>query len=822
MNYSIEKITKIIKGERLSSPLFHPTIQHLSLDSRQIIFPQNSAFIAIVGEQQDGHKYLSDVYSSGVRCMIVSQKVDASLFEGASLIYVKNTLVALQQLAAFHRAQFSFPIIGITGSNGKTVIKEWLFQLLRKRYNIVRSPKSYNSQVGVPLSILGIEKEHDLGIFEAGISLPKEMAHLEKIISPTIGIFTNIGAAHDEGFSSREEKIQEKIKLFSQSDLIICEDKYSSYFPKKENQKVVCWGTTKAAILQIKNSQSKEKSTAISAFYTKNKTVISIDLPFSDAASIENALHCWLLLLCLGIDNEDIKPLFLRLEPVAMRLELKQGIQQSLLINDSYNSDLTSLAIALRFLEQQSKLPNRVVILSDILQSGKSRQELYQNVAELLSKHQISQLVGIGKEVAILDKFLDKKIAAKYYPNTNDFLSKLEVSSFRDSTILLKGARRFLFEKIATRLEQKTHNTVLEVNLNALLHNLNVYRSYLQSDTKILVMVKASAYGSGSIEVAKLLEYQKVDYLGVAYTDEGVELRKGGIQTPILVLNTEESSFENLLQYNLEPELYSLSQLRSLERFMVAHFNQKIKIHLKLETGMNRLGFEDEEMEEVGRILAKNTQIHVQSAFSHLAGSEASKHDGFSKKQVLRFNEKYKTLCKHLLYKPFRHILNSSGINRFSEYQMDMVRLGIGIYGVDSSQEISAHLRVVNTLKATISQIKTLKKGDTVGYGRYGKIHTPKRSATISIGYADGLLRQAGKGNFNVLVQGQKAPIIGNVCMDMCMIDITQIPSAKEGDEVIIFGEQPKVEDLAKALGTITYEVFTGVSERVKRVYIQE
>jgi len=819
MNYTPTHIATITHGQILQTGNKDLIIRHLLSDSRQIISPQTGIFIALQGEQYNGHLYLQAAYQAGVRCFLISEKDTFQQLPHSSIILVENTLVALQKLATAQRQKFTYPVIGITGSNGKTVVKEWLFQLLRERFHIVRSPKSYNSQVGVPLSVLAMEDTHDLAIFEAGISQLDEMKNLEEIIQPNIGILTNIGAAHDEGFSSKEEKIKEKIELFSNTESVICEWKYARNFEQNTKQKIWTWGREKEADLQILRITKRKKESRISAKWQGQK--IHIILPFQDAASLENVMHCWLVLLTLNIDNQTIANQIKELEQVAMRLELKQGSYSSLIINDSYNSDLTSLKIALRFLEQQSKNLKRTVVLSDILQSGKKSEELYPKVAELLVKYQIDYLVGIGDEIMDLETHLPKNIETSFHKTTADFLTNFTQNNFKESVILLKGARAFTFEKIAARLEQKTHNAVLEVNLNALLHNLKVYRSYLQPETKLLVMVKASAYGSGSMETAKLLEYQQVDYFGVAYADEGTELRKGGIKTPILVLNPEPSTFDQLVRYNLEPEIYSLKQLKELLQFLQAQ-DKKMGIHLKLETGMNRLGFEEENLEELANLLNNSTQIKVLSIFSHLASSDMEDHDNFTKNQVSRFDKNYAAICEMIGYRPFQHILNSSGINRFPQYHKDMVRLGIGIYGVDSSAEISEQLRVVNTLKAVISQIKTLKKGATVGYGRHGKIEAPTRTATVGIGYADGLLRAAGKGKYSFLLHGKHAPIVGNVCMDMCMIDVTDIPEAQEGDSVIIFGENPTAQELAAALGTIPYEVFTNVSQRVKRVYVEE
>ena len=818
MNFSLQNILDITGGKMQAVFDTDIIVRRVLTDSRQIILPSQSIFIALHGEQYDGHDYLGDAAAAGVKYALISDETKAETVPDFSCILVEDTILALQQIAAAHRAKFTYPVIGITGSNGKTVVKEWLFQLLREDYRIVRSPKSYNSQIGVPLSVLEMTEEDNLAIFEAGISQPGEMEKLAAVIQPTIGILTNIGAAHDEGFEDWEEKLQEKMRLFTEAKTIICSC-HNAEFYGRNPAKCLTWGKARYSDLHIYMQRKKGNELRLLGKFNDEKTEIT--LTDSNEAMIENAMTCWLTLLHLGIDRKIITQRLQKPEPLPMRLELKKGGGGSLLVNDAYNSDFTSLRIALRFLEQQSKDLPRTVILSDILQSGVPGKTLYRELAILLKKYDIGKLIGIGEEIRIAANYLPEKTVGKFYPNTADFLTEMRPADFAGQAILLKGARPFTFEKIARRLEQKSHNTVLEVNLNALLHNLRVYRSYLQPETKLLVMVKASAYGSGSIETAKLLEYQRVDYFGVAYADEGVELRKGGIKIPILVLNPEPATFPQLLDYNLEPEIYKLSQLRELDSFL-QNTEQQTGIHLKLETGMNRLGFSEAELPAALEILQNSDRIQVLSAFSHLVGSENPEHDAFSVAQAAQFHKSYNLLTAALGYRPFRHILNSSGISRFPAYHFNMVRLGIGIYGTDGNAAIAKQLRVVNTLKAVISQTKNLHPGDTVGYGRAGKVSTPTRTATIGIGYADGLLRAAGKGNFSVGLHGKRAPIIGNVCMDMCMIDVTHIPQAQAGDEVIIFGADPTAAELAAALGTIVYEVFTNVSERVTRVYVEE
>ncbi len=818
--YDIRKITKVTGGIFLKKKILNASVEHLLFDSRQVSFPTTSLFFAIQGERRDGHDFIQQLYEKGVRNFIVEKKIAIRPFPKANFILVKKSVDALQQLALFHRNQFSLKSIGITGSNGKTIVKEWLLQFLQNDHQVVASPKSYNSQIGVPMSVFLIKKEHTLGIFEAGISTTNEMEFSEKIIQPEIGIFTNIGDAHSEGFKNIEEKLDEKLKLFQNCKTIVfCQD---NEFVNKQMQqfgkaKLFAWSKKGKAKLQIISTSKQKQHTLIEGIFNKKK--ISITIPFTDEASIENAIHCWAVLLFLKKKNTSIAQKIQQLRPVPMRLEIKEGVNNCSIINDSYNADLTALKIALNYLEQQGELNQRTLIISDILQVEMSTKRLYQTIAQLIEDKKISKVIGIGQHVFSLKKYLDRKVKTQFFKTTLDFLKKAQTNNFQNENILLKGARPFEFEKIAERLSKKNHNTVLEIDLNALVLNLNVYNSFLKPKTKLIAMVKASAYGSGSVEVAKLLEFQKVDYLAVAYADEGVELRKAGIQLPILVLNPEEAAFEVLEKQNLEAEIYSLELL---EKF-VHHFSNKkskILIHLKLDTGMRRLGFEEKDLDNLIATLKKNKHIKIQSIFSHLAGSESNEHDNFTKSQVSRFQKMYNKICAGLKIRPMRHILNTSGINRFPQHQMEMVRLGIGLYGIDGSKTIQNQLQKVHTLKATISQIKNITKGETIGYGRKGKAKKAMRIATISIGYADGLMRSAGNGNFSVLIQGKRAHTVGNICMDMCMVDVTEITEAATGDEVIIFGGNPTVEELANVMGTIPYEIFPLISERVKRVYL--
>lgn len=835
--YSSEKIASVVKGTFLLQN-DNTAIEHLLIDSRKIIFPESSLFFAIKSPRNDGHKYLHEVYEKGVRNFVVSEKVDAKKLPKATIIQIENTVRALQQLTAFHRQQFQLPIIGITGSNGKTIVKEWLYQLLEKDFNIVRSPKSYNSQIGVPLSVWQIKPENTLGIFEAGISQTGEMEFLEKIIHPTIGILTNIGQAHDEGFLNVRQKTNEKLILFSDTEILIyCKDYHEinecitniksqikKNDPESKRFSVFTWSKNSAADLQIKKISKQINNTEIEAIF--NGENISISIPFSDDASIENAIHCWALMLYLKYSPPIINERMHLLGKIAMRLELKAGINNCSIINDSYNSDFSSLSIALDFLNQQKQHEKRTVILSDILQSGKDEKNLYSEVAQMIESKGVNNLIGIGKAILKQKKEFasNSNLSAEFFENTDDFLKNISSFSFKDETILLKGARPFEFERIGKFLEQKIHETVLEINLNALAHNLNVYRSILKPSTKIMAMVKAFSYGSGSFEIANQLQFQRVDYLGVAYADEGVELRKRGITLPIMVMNPELRSFETMITYKLEPEIYSLSLLEKFSETVSLSADKSIlpfPIHLELETGMNRLGFEEDDLEILIEKTKNNSLVKIQSVFSHLVGSDESKLDDFTQKQIEKFEKMSKKIIQQLKYPVLRHILNSSGISRFPKTQMEMVRLGIGLYGI-AGLAMKNRLQNVSTLKTTVSQIKIISAKESVGYNRMCVAKKEMKIATVAIGYADGLSRRLSNGNGKMLVNGKLVPIVGNVCMDMCMLDVTEINEITEGDEVIVFGENPTIHDLAKWAETIPYEILTGISQRVKRVYYQE
>lgn len=832
--YNAESISKVLKGELLQHTGF-PEIEHILLDSRKLIFPETTLFIPLVSARRNAHQYMEALYQKGVSNFVVSEPVKMEDFPNANIILVKDTLQALHTLVASHRQQFGIPVIGITGSNGKTIVKEWLYQLLEKDYNIVRSPKSYNSQTGVPLSVWQMKAEHQLALFEAGISQPGEMENLEKIIRPTIGIFTNIGEAHNEGFLNIRQKINEKLILFAKSDMLIyskdylalneCVLHFHSQVGKKDNQsglQLFTWSRKTDADLRIISVDKNQNHTRIDALYKKEPLYIRI--PFMDEGSIENAIHCWALMLYLGNTQSLIQQRMDQLGNIAMRLELKQGINNCSVINDSYNSDLGSLTIALDFLQQQQQHPVRTVILSDILQSGKSDASLYEEVASLLQQKGISRLIGIGRNISREKKVFQRleDLKSQFFPTTEEFIQQFNQQNFQHETILVKGARIFEFERIGRLLEQKVHQTILEINLSAITRNVKQFQALLKPGTRLMAMVKAFSYGSGSFEIANLLQFHGVDYLAVAYADEGVELRRAGISLPIMVMNPEPGSFDAILQWNLEPEIYSMQLLQQFEEEVRVAGKTAFPIHIKLDTGMHRLGFEQKDIAALARVLTENGQFRVLSIFSHLASSENPAQDELTRKQGRLFFDMSHELQKALGYTVIRHIANSSAIHRHPGLHLDMVRLGIGMYGFDNNPDMQEKLHPVNNLKTTVAQVKHLQPGDTVGYGARWAAKEPAVIATVRIGYADGYPRCLSNGNGKMLVHGKLAPVAGVVAMDMVMLDVTDIPGVEAGDEVIVFGRDLPVQQLAAWAGTIPYEILTGISQRVKRVYFEE
>jgi Alr-MurF fusion protein len=823
--YTFQNIARIINAE--DAKINDTTIEHLLLDSRKVHSPGTSLFFAIKGTRRDGHQFIPELYTKGVRSFVVSQIIETVLYPEAGFLFVNDTLEALQLLAAHHRQQFNIPVIGITGSNGKTIVKEWLYQMLQDDYNIVRSPKSYNSQIGVPLSVWQMNEQNTLAIFEAGISQQGEMLKLEKMIRPTIGVLTNIGEAHSEGFLDKDHKFREKLTLFKNSNILI--GKETDFVHRSgvretldmfnDSLQVLTWGESKNEF----TIGLIEKKETHSAFIIGAQL---IEIPFSDDASIENAITCYCVLRELLITPEVIAQRMLRLQPVNMRLELKKGTNNCSLINDSYSTDLSSLEIALNFLAQQSAGATKTVILSDFLQSSVPDDQLYDRVIESLIKHHIKRFIGIGNRISTFTrKYLsERKIELKVelFTDTADFLKHFRPSQFKDEVILIKGARIFAFEQIVQQLEQKAHQTLLEINLNAISHNLKEYQNIIPPSTKVMAMVKAFAYGSGGAEIAGILQYHKVDYLGVAYADEGVELRKAGITIPIMVMNPDENAFEAIVENNLEPEIYSFELLQTFDRYLQQSGLQQYPVHIEIETGMNRLGFAIGDIEKLCQSLLATSSFKVQSVFTHLAASEEPAADEFTLQQFTLFSSATKELEKKLGYFFIKHVANTAAAIRHPDLQMDMIRLGIGLYGVDSSDTGKLNLETVATLKSTIAQIKKLNKGESVSYNRKGQIEKETKIATIRLGYADGFPRRLGNGVGKVWINGKLAPVIGTVCMDMFMVNVTDIADVQEGNEVTIFGKELPVVTLAKWADTIPYEIMTSISQRVKRVYFEE
>lgn len=810
----MKNIEQVLKAKRFGDST-KGIIDNVSIDSRSLQNNKNTLFFALVGPNNDAHIYITGLIEKGVYNFVVTH-IPEEVSDKATFFVVENTLDALQDFAAYHRNLFKFPVFGLTGSNGKTIVKEWLNFLLSPDFNIIRSPKSYNSQVGVSLSVISINDKHNLGIFEAGISKMNEMEKLEVIIKPTIGIITNIGSAHDEGFIDLEKKIKEKLKLFKHSKLIIYQKNKVVDALIDPKIKTFSWSFNDETADVFVVKKTIQDKTLLQIQYSK--TNFEIEIPFQDDASIENAVTCLMVLLSFKYDSNTIKNRMQWLYPVEMRLKVKNGINNTTLIDDSYSSDFQSLKIALDFLESQKQYKNKTLILSDIFQSGLSDEKLYSKVSQLIVSNKINRVIGIGETISAYKHKFPNCITFK---NTADFFLNFNYLNFINETILIKGARHFQFEEIVAALEQKTHETVLEVNLNSISHNLSFYKLKLKPTTKMMVMVKAFGYGSGGFEIAKLLEHHKVDYLGVAFADEGISLKNAGIILPIMVLNPESTSFSAIIQYKLEPEIYSL---KGLNAFLAIAEKRKLKhfpIHIKLDTGMHRLGFEEENLDELIAILKDNNFVSVKSILSHMATSDDIKHQEFARYQIDLFEKLSLKLMTELQINPIRHLLNTSGISNFPQAQYDMVRLGIGLYGISNDAEEQKYLENVGTLKSVISQIRSIQAGESVGYGRRFVAKKTMQIATIPIGYADGISRHWGNSVGFVIINNQKATIVGSICMDMLMVDITEI-NCKEGDKVIIFGKTPTVVEIAKKLNTIPYEILTSISQRVKRVFYRE
>ncbi len=820
---SIGHIARVIDSRPvLADPDF--MISRLLMDSRQYSSADGVLFFALRGKSQDGHRYIPDLIARGVRNFVVEEYPENE-YDECNFLIVPNTLAALHKLAREVRQHSSATVIAITGSNGKTVVKEWMAHVLQRQYAVCRSPKSYNSQIGVPLSVWELEPTHQYGVFEAGISLPGEMERLEEILKPHIGIFTNIGTAHDANFKSHQQKINEKLKLFEHADQLVYRKNNDllsgeiEAFAHEREVELLSWSMADdIADLYIYKSEKVDGGMSFRGVFRDE--AVEVQIPFYDEASIENALHCWRLALELKLDNRLIERALGDLQPVEMRLEMKSGVNGNIIINDAYNSDLESLRIALHYLENQGRNRKKVLILSDMHQSGLAVEKLNGKVEEMINRFDIDQVIGIGP--GIKTSGINLNAPLDLYEDTSHFLAGIFKYKFHNCAILLKGARQFKFENISARLESKSHETVLNIYFDRMVHNLNYFRSKLKPDTRVMAMVKAFSYGSGSYEVANLLEFHKVDYLGVAYTDEGVELRKAGVALPILVLNPEPGSFEDLIEYRLEPEIYSLEQLDILIRHLSHRSDpETLSIHLKLETGMNRLGFVTDELDELVEMLAGAPFLKVASAFSHLAASDDPDETAFTHTQIDLFRAMTERLKSKLQQNFLCHICNSSGISQYPEAHFDMVRLGIGLYGVGANPLDRKHLKVVSELNASVSQLKYLEAGDTVGYGRSFVAGRDATIAVISIGYADGFRRSLSNGVGEVVIRGQRYPVVGRVCMDMIMVDVTD-GEVKVGDSVEIFGPTISIYELAEKMQTIPYEVLTGIGQRVKRVYFME
>ena len=812
MSILIQNIIPVLHS-RFSGNKIDAAVSSVSIDSRSLQNSDSTLFFAIVGPNNDAHSYIQDLIEKGVQNFVVSYIPDGCL-DRANFLVVDDTLVALQQFAGYYRSFFNFPVIGLTGSNGKTIVKEWLNFLLSPDYNVIRSPKSYNSQVGVPLSVLAINEKHNLGIFEAGISTVSEMAKLEEIIKPTVGVLTSIGSSHDEGFKSLEQKIKEKLLLFKDCEVLIYQKETLVDSLLASNKKTFSWSyVDKSANVFVANKHTHDGLTTLTYVYKQEN--FELKIPFQDKASIENTISCLLVLLYFNYDFETIQSRVALLFPVEMRLKVKNGINNCSIIDDSYSSDFQSLKIALDFLESQKQFRKKTLILSDIFQSGLATEDLYSRVAQLVISNNITRVIGIGSTISA---FKDSFVNCTTFETTADFITDFETLDFSNETILIKGARSFQFEEIVYLLEEKTHETVLEINLNAISYNLNFFKAKLAPKVKMMVMVKAFGYGNGGLEIAKLLEHHKVDYLGVAFADEGISLKNGGIKTPIMVLNPENTSFSAIIQHKLEPEIYCLKGLHAFLKIAKKKNLQHFPIHIKVDTGMHRLGFEEETIDELIATLKDENTVKVQSILSHLATSDDLGHPGFALKQIQLFEKLSSKIIEKLEISPIRHILNTSGISNFPDAQYNMVRLGIGLYGVSNDPAEQKYLENVGTLKSVISQTRLIESGESVGYGRKFIADKPTRVATIPIGYADGISRAWGNGLGFVSIREQKAKILGSVCMDMLMVDVTEI-DCTEGDSVIIFGENPTVSFIAKELNTIPYEVLTSISQRVKRVF---
>ena len=813
MKYTTKQIAEITNSQLIGEE--NLIVKNIEFDSRNIFAPKYSAFLAINTSKNSGEKYILSAIDKGIEVIISEHHVPN--IENVCFIIVENAIAFIQKLAKYHLSQFPLKTIGITGSNGKTIVKEWLYQSLLGEFTLVKSPKSFNSQIGLALSLLEIDQKHDLGIFEVGISKPGEMQKLETIFSPQIGILTHIGSAHSSNFESEIEIIKEKLLLFKNSETIIFngdnELVYNEIIRLYSSKNLITFGFKKSNNLHLKSDWNNYSEDILLDYFGEH---ISIPIHQRDEATLCNAMAVIAVLKNFNFKNEEIISKINALKAVEMRLESVNGLRNNIIINDSYNLDLDSLKIAYQFIHQYNK-PKKSLIITDFIE-GKNSDLLYHEVAELTNQQHFDQIFLIGDEISQHENLFHSETFT--FNNTNQLIESTKLNALENELILLKGARKFEIDQLKTFLELQKHDTVLEINLNAILHNINVHKALLKPETKICAMVKAYSYGLGGYEIAEFLQHHHIDYLGVAYADEGVDLRKNGITTPILVMNPEQGSYDIIIDYNLEPEIYSL---RVLELFttqlQLKGIQRKYPIHLKIETGMHRLGFKENEIEELLEIL-KKYNVKVASIFSHLSSSDIPEEREYTMYQIETFKRISEKIISGLDYQPLRHILNSSGITNYTDYQFDMVRIGIGMIGISPTPEIKSQLQNAVTFKTVISQISEVKKGDSIGYSRKYKAEKDTRIATIPVGYADGIPRLIGNKNGFVSIHKQKVPIVGNICMDMLMVDLENLP-AKDGDKVIIFNENPSLEEFSKYCKTIPYEVLTSISRRVKRIYIK-
>ena len=832
MNYTLQEIADICGGTIQGGPSLNNKIQSIAWDSRQLIPDPNTLFIAINGSNHDAHQFISDIEQQGIQFFLVSKKhFTHNKKSQANFLVVEDSLVALQKLAAYHRNRYNLPVIGITGSNGKTTIKEWLGELLNPHLEICKSPKSYNSKLGVPISLLQLNKKHQIGIFETGISKPDEMTLLADLIEPDFALFTNLGAAHDEGFESRSEKLKEKMHLLKKSKHIFLVEEDNELTRRIKNEfkeeQLIRLGVSADAFIRTINLEKQKEGYSFTFSIKETEQVLF--LPFSDQAALSNIFYC-ILIYCYVRRNEpvasilkDLQNGLYELSPLAMRLEIIDGAFNSSIINDTYTNDLDSLEVALQHLVRHNNVGKKIIILSDLLQLNTANEEqVYELIASKIIAVNPELFIGIGSAIKRLEeKLAQVGIQTLFFDSKSSFKQQIDLQLFEQASILIKGARKYAFEDLVDFIAEKQHRTYLEINLNAIRENLSFFRSLVGKQCKTLTMVKAEAYGGGDHEIAKLLEQERVDYLGVAYVDEGIKLRKAGIQTPILVLNVSAHEFDRCIQYRLEPEIHAIEQLKALAQAAKSVIHP-VYFHLKIETGMNRLGFRTDELEMVLEFYKNTEKLKLKSAFSHLASSESDQELSFTQSQFDNFKKAIAILEANLGDTFEQHILNTAGISKYPDMHLDMVRLGIGLFGVGNNPDIQNQLKLAFRLKATVTAVSKVKANETIGYGRMGTTKQDSYIATISIGYADGLLRKAGNNKFSVQINGQYYPIIGNVCMDMCMVDLGSTTLVQAGDEVIIFDDNKSLNALSDALDTIPYEVLTNISQRVRRKYIQD